>query len=75
MPETQAEMQAQALAEWVREQNAFIIEQLATKRDLQELETRLKHALQETELWLPLRFGVMLAPGIAIMATLVQNLK
>ena len=58
--EEQAEVQAEALAEMVNDT-------LATKRDLQELELRLKHDLT-------VRLGGMLVAGIAIVATLVKLL-
>ena len=58
--EEQAEVQAEALA-------GLVNEQLATKRDLQELEMRLKHDLT-------MRLGGMMITGIAIVATLVRIL-
>ncbi len=58
--EEQAEVQAEALAE-------VIDEQLATKRDIRDLEMRLKHDLT-------IRLGGMLVAGIAIVATLVKLL-
>jgi len=58
--EQQAEVQAEALAEMVNET-------LATKRDLKELELRLKHDLT-------IRLGGMLTAGIAIVAALVKLL-
>jgi len=54
--EQQAEIQAEAMAELVNEQ-------LATKRDLRELEMRLV-----------LRLGTMMVGGIAVIATLVKIL-
>ena len=57
--EEQAEVQAEALA-------GLVNEQLATKRDLQELEMRLKHDLT-------IRLGGMMITGIAV-ATLVRIL-
>jgi len=60
VPAQQAEVQAEALAEIVEEQ-------LATKRDLQELELRLKYDLT-------LRMGAMLAATIAIIVSLVKLL-
>jgi len=69
--EPQAEVQAQALAELVNDQ-------LATKRDLQELEMRLESGMRELELRLKhdltLRLGAMMAAGIAIVAVLVRFL-
>ncbi|MBU1932114.1 CCDC90 family protein [Patescibacteria group bacterium] len=58
--EEQAEVQAEAFAE-------IIEEKLATKRDLKEMELRLKHDLT-------LRLVAMLAASIAIVATLVKLL-
>ncbi|MEW6659070.1 MAG: hypothetical protein AB1424_10445 [Thermodesulfobacteriota bacterium] len=43
------------------------VEQIATKRDLQELELRLKHDLT-------VRLGAMLVAGISIVAALVKLL-
>jgi len=56
----QAEVQAEALA-------GLVNEQLATKRDLHELEMRLKHDLT-------IRLGGMMITGIAVVATLVKIL-
>ena len=58
--EEQAEVQAETLA-------SLVGEQLATKRDLQEMELRLKHDLT-------LRLGGMLAAAIAIVAALAKLL-
>ena len=58
--EEQAEVQAEALA-------GLVNEQLATKRDIQELEMRLKHDLT-------MRLGGMMITGIAIAAALVKIL-
>ncbi len=58
--EEQAEVQAEELA-------SVIDENLATKRDLKELELRLKHDLT-------IRFGAMLAASIAIITALVKLL-
>ena len=58
--EQQAEVQAEALA-------SLVNEQLATKRDLQELELNLKHDLT-------LRLGGLMISGVAIVATLVKLL-
>lgn len=60
VPPAQAEAHAEAIAE-------LVDEELATKRDLKELEMRLKHDLT-------LRLGGMLVAGIAIVATLVKLL-
>jgi len=58
--EEQSEILAQAVA-------SVIDEKIATKRDLQELELRLKHDLT-------LRLGAMLVAGITIVAALVKLL-
>jgi hypothetical protein len=58
--EEQAEVQAEALA-------GLVNAQLATKRDLNELEMRLKHDLT-------IRLGGMMITGIVVIATLVKIL-
>ena len=71
MPEEQAEVLA-------RSQATLIDEQLATKRDLQELEARLRHDMQEMELRLThaltLRLGSMLVVAVGVVAALVKLL-
>ena len=51
----------------VRRQAKLIDEQLATKRDLKELELRLKHDLT-------VRLGAMMVVAIGVVATLVKLL-
>jgi len=58
--EQRAEVQAEALA-------SLVNEQLATKRDLHELELNLKHDLT-------IRLGGLMISGVAIVATLVKLL-
>ena len=58
--EAQAEVQAEALAELVNSE-------LATKRDLHEMELRLKHDLT-------LRMGAVTTAAVAIFAALVKLL-
>ncbi|MBF0153264.1 MAG: DUF1640 domain-containing protein [Magnetococcales bacterium] len=69
--EEQAEVQAETLAE-------LIDDKLATKRDLMELEERMKHELHirlgEMKHDLTLRLGGMLVVGITVVATLVKIL-
>jgi hypothetical protein len=69
--DTQAEALAQAVA-------GIVEEQLATKRDLKELEVAFKRDLQEMELRLrhdlTLRLGTMLVAGISIIAALLKFL-
>ena len=60
VPEAQAEVHAEAIAELVNEQ-------LATKRDLRELELRLKHDLT-------LRLGAVAVAAVAVVAALVKLL-
>ena len=61
MPEEQAEVLA-------RSQAALIDEKLATKRDLKELELRLKHDLT-------LRLGSMMVVAIGVVVALVKLLS
>ncbi len=71
MPEEQAEVLA-------RSQATLIDEQLATKRDLQELEARLRRDMKEMELRLThaltLRLGSMLVVAVGVVAALVKLL-
>ncbi len=60
VPEEQAEVHAEMIS-------GLITEQLATKRDLMEMELRLKYDLT-------LRIGAMMAASIAIVAALVKLL-
>ena len=60
MPEQQAEVLA-------RSQATLIDEKLAAKRDLKELELRLKHGLT-------IRLGSMMVAAIGVMAILVRLL-
>ena len=60
MPEAQAEILA-------RQQAKLINEELATKRDLKELELRLKHALT-------VRLGSMMVIAVGVVAALVKLL-
>ena len=61
MPEEQAEVLA-------RSQAMLIDEKLATKRDLKELELRLKHDLT-------LRLGSMMVVAVGVIAALVKLLS
>ena len=65
--EQQAEAQAEALAEIVENRLATKQDIEGLKRDIKELEIRLRHDL-------PIRLGGMLVAGIAIVATLVKLL-
>ena len=67
LKEAFSEEQAHTLSKVIKEVQEARLEELATKRDLVELELRLKHDLT-------LRLGAMLAAGIAIVATLVKLL-
>lgn len=76
--ERQAEVQAEAIAELVNEQLATKRDlkelEVALKRDLKELEVALRHEIKELEMRLTIRLGVMLTAGIAIVAILVKLL-
>ena len=67
VPEPQAEVHARVPAE-------VVIDRLATKEDLRALEERLlahiDGRLKDLELRLTLRFGIMLAAAVAIIAAL-----
>ena len=63
VPEKQAEVQAEALAE-------IIEERLATKQDIMML----RRDMKELEMRLTIRLGIMMAASIAIVATLVKLL-
>ena len=67
VPEAQAEVHAEAFAEIIDERIATKEDILELKRDLKELEMRLKHDLT-------IRLGVMMTTGIIIVATLVKLL-
>lgn len=67
VPEAQAEVHAQVFGE-------LVIEQLATKADLQALELRLRGELKDLELRITLRFGAMLAAAVATVVALVKLL-
>ena len=67
MPEAQAEVLA-------RNQATLIDEKLATKQDLEALESRLKRDMREMELRLTLRLGSMMVVAIGVVAALVKLL-
>lgn len=59
--EEQAEVQTEVIADLVEDQ-------LATKRDIQELELRLKHDLT-------VRMGAIVAAGVAAIAAIIKLIK
>ena len=65
--EDQAEVQAEALAQIIDERLATKQDILALRRDMKEMELRLKHDLT-------LRLGAMLTATVAIFAALVKLL-
>lgn len=67
VPDRQAEVQAEAMAELVEER-------LATKRDLSELEARIANRMNELEYRLTVRLGSMLVVAVSILAALVKLL-
>jgi hypothetical protein len=64
--------QAEAIAAAVRETHDSA--DLATKRDLKELELQLNQSLKELELRLTLRLGALVVAAIGIVAALVKLL-
>lgn len=67
VPNRQAEVQAEAMAELVEERSA-------TKRDLSELEERIANRMNELEYRLTVRLGSMLVVAVSILAALVKLL-
>ena len=67
VPQQQAEVQAEAMAELVEER-------FATKRDLKELEERMSNRLNELEYKLTFRLGSMLVVAITLITALVKIL-
>ncbi len=67
VPERQAEVQAEAMAELVEER-------LATKQDLKEIEVSLKYEIKEMEMRMTIRLGGMIVLAIGVVATLVKLL-
>lgn len=67
MPEAQAEVLASSQAK-------LIDEQLATKKDLKELEERLRRDMKELEFRLTIRLGSMMVIAVGAVAALVKLL-
>lgn len=67
VPEQQAKVQTEALRE-------IIEDQLATRKDLAEMELRFDTKLKELEYRLIIRLGGMMAASIAVVAALVKVL-
>ena len=67
MPEAQAEVLANSQAK-------LIDEQLATKKDLKELEERLRRDMKELEFRLTIRLGSMMVIAVGAVAALVKLL-
>lgn len=67
VPDRQAKVQAEAMAELVEER-------LATKRDLSELGERIANRMNELEYRLTVRLGSMLVVAVSILAALVKLL-
>ena len=65
VPERQAEVQAEALAE-------IADEKLATKADLEKLGYQLKRDIKDLEYRLLIKLGVMLAASITIVSVVVK---
>jgi len=67
VPETQAEVHAEAMAELVEDRLATKLDIELVRRDMKEMEMRLKHDLT-------LRLGGMMAVAVGIVAALVKLL-
>ena len=67
VPERQAEVQAEAMADLVEER-------LVTKRDLKDSEERLGNRMSELEYRLTVRLGSMIVVAVSILAALVKPL-
>jgi hypothetical protein len=67
MPEEQAEVLAES-------QTELIDEKLATKKDLKELETELKHEIKELESRMTIRLGSLMVIAVGAVAALVRIL-
>ncbi len=63
--EKQAEAQAEAIAE-------LVVDHLATKQDLKELELRLKAELRELELRTVIKLGSMLIGSMTLLVVLLK---
>ena len=67
VPERQAEVQAEAMADLVEER-------LVTKRDLKDSEERISNRMSELEYRLTVRLGSMIVVAVSILAALVKLL-
>ena len=67
VPERQAEVQAEAMADLVEER-------LVTKRDLKDSEERISNRISELEYRLTVRLGSMIVVAVSILAALVKLL-
>ena len=65
--DAQAEMQAEVLAE-------FIDQQVASKRDILEMEQKMEFKLKELEQSIVIKLGAMIAASIAITVSLLKLL-
>lgn len=65
VPDKQAEVQAEAMAE-------IIEERLATKKDLKELEINLSNKIEKLELMLTVKFGAMLVIAVGVLAAIIK---
>jgi hypothetical protein len=78
VPQKQAEVQAEALAEFIEEGVATKKDlkdtEVALRRDIKVLESDLKREMKEMELRLTLRMGAIISASIAIVAALVKLL-
>ncbi len=68
VPDIQADVQAEAMAELVEER-------LTTKQDLQMMESELKHEIRTMEMRLTIRLGSMMVVAVGVIAALVKVLS
>ncbi|MBF0132161.1 MAG: DUF1640 domain-containing protein [Magnetococcales bacterium] len=74
VPEAQAEVHAEAMAELVEERLATKLDIDLVRRDMKEMEMRLKHDSALLKHDLTLRLGGMMAASVGIVAALVKLL-
>lgn len=65
VPQQQAEVQAEALVD-------IIYEHIATKENVKNMESTLYTELKDMEMWLTVRFGIMIAASTAITVVLIK---
>ncbi len=74
VPEKQADVQAETFAEIIEDRIATSQDILSLRRDMQEMEMRLKRYIKDVELKLTIKLGAIQAASIAAVAALVKLL-